>query len=117
MSPSTTPARVSTAVALVTDPFYLTKAWRRLREERLRLDGYVCVVPGCGQRATVVDHVVSRRAGGANILSNLRSLCREHDDQVKERPGGIRANKGKLIARGCHHDGSPRDPNHPWFKS
>ena len=42
----------------MTDPYYLTKAWRRLREVRLRLDGDpTCVVPGCQQRATVVDHI------------------------------------------------------------
>lgn len=101
----------------MTDPYYLTPQWRSLREARLELDGHRCVVPGCGQRATVVDHVVSRRAGGADVLWNLRSLCREHDDQVKERPGGKRANKGKLIVRGFHADGSPRDPSHPWYKS
>lgn len=96
--------------------FYVTKTWKRLRDARLKLDRHVCVVPGCGQRATHVDHIVSRRAGGADALSNLRSLCREHDNQVKERPGGKRAAKGKLVARGCHPDGSPRDPNHAWYK-
>lgn len=101
----------------MSDPFYRTKAWLRLRAARLELDHHVCVVPGCGQRATVVDHIMSRRDGGADALWNLRSLCREHDQQVKERPGGKRAAKGKLIARGCHADGSPRDPTHPWYKA
>jgi 5-methylcytosine-specific restriction endonuclease McrA len=96
--------------------FYRTKTWKRLREARLRLDRHVCIVPGCGQRATVVDHIVSRRAGGADALRNLRSLCREHDQMVKERPGGKRASNGKLVARGCHPDGSPRDPNAAWYK-
>jgi 5-methylcytosine-specific restriction endonuclease McrA len=100
----------------MTDPFYLTKTWRGLRAARLQMDGHTCVVPGCGQRATVVDHVRGRKDGGADILSNLRSLCREHDQMVKERPGGKRAFKGKLVARGCHADGSPRDPTHPWYR-
>lgn len=101
----------------MTDPYYLTKAWRRLREARLQVDGHVCVVRGCGQPACVVDHIVSRKAGGADTLTNLRSLCREHDQQVKERPGGKRASKGKLTVRGYHADGSPRDLSHPWYKA
>ena len=100
----------------MSDPFYRTKTWKRLREARLKLDRHACVVPGCGQRATVVDHVIGRRAGGGDALSNLRSLCREHDQMVKERPGGKRASKGRLVARGCHPDGSPRDPTHAWYK-
>ena len=101
----------------MTDPFYLTEGWRRLRATRLKMDGYMCVVPGCGARATVVDHIVSRSAGGADVLSNLRSLCVEHDQMIKERPGGQRANKGKLRVRGYRSDGSPRDPSHPWYKA
>lgn len=101
----------------MTDPFYLSKVWRRLREARLRIDHHTCVVPGCDARATVVDHIVSRRAGGADVLSNLRSLCREHDDQVRERPDGKRANQGKLIVRGCDAHGNPLDPLSPWYKS
>jgi 5-methylcytosine-specific restriction protein A len=100
----------------VSDPFYQTKAWRALREARLRLDRHTCVVPGCGQRAKVVDHIVPRLAGGADAMWNLRSLCAAHDNQIKERADGKRANKGKLVVRGCHPDGSPRDPGHPWYK-
>jgi 5-methylcytosine-specific restriction endonuclease McrA len=98
------------------DPFYHSKTWKRLRTARLRLDGTRCVVPGCGQRATTVDHIRRRRDGGADVLSNLRSLCREHDQMVKERPQGKRANAGKLVVRGCYPDGSPRDPRHPWYR-
>jgi len=101
----------------MSDPFYRTATWLRLRKDRLRHDHHTCTVPGCGQRATVVDHIVPRRAGGPDVLTNLRSLCREHDQQVKERPGGKRANKGRPFARGYHADGSPRDPTHPWYRS
>jgi 5-methylcytosine-specific restriction endonuclease McrA len=48
-----------------------------LREMRLRVDHRTCVV--CGQPATIVDHVIPRRAGGYNAVSNLRSLCSTHD--------------------------------------
>lgn len=94
----------------MTDPFYRSPAWRRLRAARLRLDRHTCVVPGCGQRAVVVDHVISRRAGGADALPNLRSLCRYHDNALKENPGGKRRRDGIML--GCNVDGSPIDPKH-----
>ncbi|MGE3918286.1 MAG: HNH endonuclease [Hyphomicrobiaceae bacterium] len=98
------------------DPYYRTPHWKRLRAARLKLDKGVCVVPGCGQRAVVVDHVKRRRDGGADTIANTRSLCREHDNQVKERAGGQRGNAGKLVVRGCYADGTPRDPSHPWHR-
>lgn len=96
--------------------FYKSQAWQRLRAAALRRDGYVCVVPGCGARATHVDHIKRRRDGGTDTLDNLRSLCRVHDNQVKELPSGKRANAGKLFVRGCDVDGRPIDPLHPWRK-
>ncbi len=70
------------------DAYYLSADWKTLREACLKRDGYRCVM--CGKPAIVADHVVSRKAGGADALSNLRSLCREHDNRFKERPGGSR---------------------------
>lgn len=72
------------------DPFYLSPAWKELREQVLARDGYVCVVPGCGKRAVVADHIVSRRWGGRDELGNLCSLCDEHDHAYKEGPTGKR---------------------------
>lgn len=97
------------------DPFYQSRTWRRLRAARLRMDRGVCVVPGCGKKASTVDHVVARRAGGPDTLGNLRSLCRDHDHAVKELPNGKRRNDGKLVVKGAFSDGSPRDPRHPWY--
>ncbi len=97
------------------DPYYKTRAWQLLRKAALRRDLYTCVVPGCEQPACVVDHILSRRAGGADRLDNLRSLCRDHDNAVKEKRTGERANAGKLVVKGCFADGSPRDPSHEWF--
>jgi 5-methylcytosine-specific restriction enzyme A len=97
--------------------YYRTKEWLWLREGRLRLDHHTCTVPGCSAPATHVDHIISRRAGGVDAIWNLRSLCRDHDQQIKERPNGKRAHDGKLTVRGCHADGSPLDPTHPWYKS
>jgi 5-methylcytosine-specific restriction endonuclease McrA len=80
------------------------------------MDGYRCVVPGCNAPAVVVDHIVPRREGGSDALQNLRSLCRAHDNQVKEAASGIRRTDGKLIVRDCDADGWPLDKNHPWHK-
>jgi hypothetical protein len=96
------------------DPFYSTKKWKLLRKAALLRDLYTCVVPGCGQPAFIVDHIQARGAGGRDALDNLRSLCREHDNAVKEDASGKRRGRGALV-RGCYADGSPRDPAHPWF--
>jgi 5-methylcytosine-specific restriction endonuclease McrA len=99
----------------IADPYYKTKAWQSLRKAVLRRDLFTCVVPGCGRPAYAVDHIKARRAGGADALWNLRSLCKDHDHAVKETRTGERANAGKLVVKGCFADGSPRDPLHPWF--
>jgi hypothetical protein len=80
----------------MSDPYYKTRQWRRLRAARLRLDNHTCIVAGCGKRAVVVDHIVRRQDGGADSIANTRSLC-----QVKDRPSGQRANAGKLTVKGC----------------
>jgi 5-methylcytosine-specific restriction endonuclease McrA len=99
----------------MTDKYYKTKRWLHLRKARLLLDLYRCVVPGCGQFAVVVDHIVARDAGGPDTLDNLRSLCREHDNAIKEDKAGKRRSGARLVVRGCFADGTPRDPAHPWF--
>jgi hypothetical protein len=40
---------------------------------------------------TRADHIVSRKAGGADALHNTRSLCRLHDNRFREGPSGRRA--------------------------
>jgi hypothetical protein len=99
------------------DPFYRSDLWKTLRRARLNLDRHTCVVPGCDMPASIVDHIVPRYRGGPDTLSNLRSLCRRHDLQIKERPGRLeRGNQGQLRP-GCDVDGRPRDPAHPWFRA
>ena len=51
-------------------------------------------MPGCGLAAVVADHIVSRKAGGADALHNTRSLCRLHDNRFREDPNGQRCAKG-----------------------
>src|SRR5262245_55674339 len=99
-----------------TDPFYRTLAWRALRKAALARDGGRCVVVGCRRPATHVDHILSRRRGGADALQNLRSLCAHHDAQIKERPDGRRGCDGEPVVKGCDRDGWPLDPGHWWRK-
>jgi hypothetical protein len=62
-----------------------------------------------------VDHIVARRAGGADALHNLRTLCITCDASVRERAGGQRRQGGAAPrAKGCHIDGTPRDSAHWW---
>lgn len=98
------------------DPFYSTQQWKQLRLARLRMDHFRCAAPGCGLVAVVADHVVPRRQGGSDTLSNLRSLCLMHDRQVKERIGGSKRGHDGQLSSPCDVNGHPLDPKHPWFK-
>jgi 5-methylcytosine-specific restriction endonuclease McrA len=89
------------------DPYYHTKAWRELRAAALKRDNHTCTVDGCGAKATHVDHIKRRRDGGVDALHNLRSLCRLHDGQIKEKADGTRALGGKPKLIGCDADGWP----------
>jgi HNH endonuclease len=73
--PQFRPATYRPPAAKVADPYYASTPWRELRAKRLAMDNHTCVVEGCGQRAIVADHIVSRSAGGADSITNLRSLC------------------------------------------
>ncbi len=76
------------------DPYYLTPEWRDLRRQTLERDGGICTVLGCGRRALVADHIIARKAGGADALHNTRSLCRLHDNRFREDPTGRRRARG-----------------------
>lgn len=82
--------------AKTADRRYRTADWKVVREQVLERDGHRCRAAGCAARAVVVDHIVSPRNGGSDALSNLRSLCRAHDNQVKELPDGTRRNGGRF---------------------
>ena len=50
-----------------------TTRWRKLREVVIRRDAGTC--QQCGQPGSHVDHVIPRRLGGTDELSNLQLLC------------------------------------------
>ena len=63
-------------------------AWQRLRAEHLALEPWCAC--GCGQAATDVDHIVSRRAGGPDEHGNLQSLSHgHHSRKTVLRDGGF----------------------------
>ena len=72
------------------EPFYASPEWKALRMACLTRDRFRCTAPGCDRPAIVADHIVSRKAGGADALDNLRSLCRTHDNRWKEDAAGLR---------------------------
>lgn len=94
--PQHRPANWRPPARKIANPYYSSKEWRALRAERLALDGYRCTAPGCTLAAVVVDHLKSRALGGADSLANTRSLCRLHDNQIKERADGRRRRGGQL---------------------
>jgi 5-methylcytosine-specific restriction endonuclease McrA len=99
IGPSVAP--VSTAVAAqlpkMVDSFYHSPEWSALRQACLKRDRYTCQValPGCEGRANIADHIVSRRNGGPDVLSNLRAVCRTCDNRVKEDALGRRRGSGQ----------------------
>lgn len=96
------------------DAYYNSRDWKQLRQAALLRDLYRCAVPGCRNTAKVVDHIVSRRDGGPDVLANLRCLCVEHDNQTKENEHGRRRSKGQHRIVGCDAQGNPLDPMHWW---
>ncbi|MDO9712443.1 HNH endonuclease [Paracraurococcus lichenis] len=93
------------------DPFYRSPEWQALRRAALKRDGHRCTTPGCtSTKRLTVDHIVSRRAGGANALPNLMTRCIDCDNQVKESANGERRRGGRATARGCDAEGWPLAP-------
>lgn len=103
--------------------YYYTPHWAALKRACHERDGWRCTVPGC-QTATyrlTCDHIRTRPnvdyPTAADVLANLRTLCGNHDRQVKELASGLRRQGGKLIVKGCDATGRPLDPNHPWHRA
>jgi hypothetical protein len=100
--------------------YYRTPHWRALKQACHERDRWRCTVSGC-QTPTyrlTCDHIQRRPnvsyPTAYDVLSNLRTLCGNHDAQVKELASGKRRQDGKLIVKGCDANGWPIDPNHGW---
>lgn len=55
------------------DKFYDSAEWRILRFDCLIRDKHICQY--CGEKAHQADHVIPRKKGGADHLSNLVAAC------------------------------------------
>ena len=54
--------------------------WQKTRAAFLKAYPW-CMALGCGERATVVDHITPLAQGGPTEWSNLEALCKRHHDQ------------------------------------
>lgn len=91
------------------DPFYYSKPWRAFRAAMLR-DHPHCFVVGCRIPASHVDHIISRRRGGAPLdRRNARCYCEPHHNAKTARldQPGRAASAKPLLAFGCGPDGWP----------
>jgi 5-methylcytosine-specific restriction endonuclease McrA len=59
---------------------YRNSEYRKVRAERLEKDSHLCVF--CKSKATTVQHVTYRHAGGDERVEELKSLCRLCHDAV-----------------------------------
>jgi 5-methylcytosine-specific restriction endonuclease McrA len=69
-----------------------TQRWKDQRLRVLKRDGYICAY--CGQEATQVDHVISRKDGGGHDLDNLVACCAP----CNSKKGAL--NEGVFLGRG-----------------
>lgn len=55
----------------------LSPEWRRMKPKILARDNYTCQLRwrDCTGKATEVDHIVNRDAGGQDTMENGQSLC------------------------------------------
>ena len=73
MGPRDTLVKPSRGKPYQPDPYYQTPEWRMLRFDTLRRDKNTCRY--CGAYAHQADHVIPRKRGGLDALSNLVACC------------------------------------------
>lgn len=97
---------------------YNTARWLRLRRKQLAKHPLckACEADGEITAAVHVDHVKRIEDGGEVwSLDNLQSLCVAHHS-IKTMAFDMKGKDWKQYERrGCNVDGTPRDPDHPWF--
>jgi 5-methylcytosine-specific restriction enzyme A len=97
---------------------YTTQRWQRLRRLKLQHNPLceTCLKQQRIEAATVVDHIVAIKAGGAPYpaLDELCSQCvscHNHKTRIVEQQGK------ELTVKSCDEFGYPLDKNHPWYRS
>lgn len=96
------------------DKFYNSRAWKRLRKQKLAADP-LCeyCLPGKITAATDVDHVVAIEKGGDPLAwDNLRSAC--HECHSRKTYYIERLGEDRVPVKGCDAMGRPLDPAHWW---
>jgi hypothetical protein len=98
---------------------YDTARWQRVRATQLEREPLCRVCAGLGSRvpATEVDHITPVSAGGARFDgSNLQSLCTPHHSLKTNLFDKKAVPWSPQALDGCHSDGTPCDPSHPWYE-
>ena len=88
----------------MTDAYYLSLEWTRIKGAVLKRDGYRCTNAECTTpRVRLnVHHRIERNDGGSDRMSNLRTLCQSCHSRLT---GYARAG-----VRGADVDGNPNKP-------
>ena len=98
-------------------PFYNSPQWRAERATKLAANP-ICEVPGCGQRASYVDHIRAIKNGGALCnradLVSLDHGCPWRKTVAVDSGFGRPTTMALLGRKGCDANGLPVDPNHSW---
>lgn len=97
---------------------YDTTAWQKLRRLKLDVDPVCedCAAMGRVRIAVAVDHRIAVSQGGEPFpaLDGLASLCTPCHSAKTVRGDEAGAWRTSKPRRGCHPDGTPIDPRHPW---
>jgi len=97
---------------------YDTARWKRVRRRQLARELFCrsCAEEGRDELATQVDHIVPLERGGAPFdPENLQSLCATHHSMKTNLFDKNGRDWSEHALVGCFEDGSPRDPDHPWY--
>lgn len=97
---------------------YSTRRWQRVRARQLAREPLcrACAARGDTTPAEHVDHITPISAGGAVWdPENLASLCAADHSRKTARDKAGKGGGEDWSLRGCFSDGSPRDPEHPWY--
>jgi 5-methylcytosine-specific restriction enzyme A len=103
----------------MTGRLYDRRQWHRVKTNQLRREPFcrACKAEGKSTLATEVDHVTPISKGGARYdSSNLQSLCASHHSTKTNAFDMKDKDWRQWEYRGCFPDGSPRDPDHPWYR-